>query len=427
MEERIAVIGLGYVGLPLALALAKKFPGTIGFDINYEKCEFLKRGIDIKDEFSHATIKESPLEITNDLIDLKSANFFIVAVPTPIDQYHRPDLNPLISASEMIAKVLPRGAIVVYESTVYPGVTEEICGSTLAKTSGLRQGIDFKLGYSPERINPGDHEHTLEKIVKVVSAEDSEALERVAKVYEAIIEAGIYRAPSIKIAEAAKVVENIQRDVNIALMNELALIFDRCSIRTVDVLATANTKWNFLPFKPGLVGGHCIGVDPFYMIAFAEKLGYHSELILAGRHINHNMGVYVAQRVIKLLTLNGNTPLKNSRVGILGLTFKENVRDLRNTRVADIVMELKQYGIEPLVHDPLIDPYEAKHEYGIDMADWNELSNLDALVLAVMHRHYLEMPQSELLQCLRSDGILIDVKSVLNPAELSPQITYWSL
>lgn len=427
MEERIAVIGLGYVGLPLALALAKKFPGTIGFDINYERCEYLKRGIDIKGEFSRATIKESPLEITNDLIDLQSANFFIVAVPTPIDQYNRPDLNPLISASEIVAKVLQPGAIVVYESTVYPGVTEEICGPILAKASGLQQGIDFKLAYSPERINPGDRERTLEKIVKVVSAEDSEALARVARVYESIIDAGIYRAPSIKIAEAAKVVENIQRDVNIALMNELALIFDRCGIRTADVLATANTKWNFLPFKPGLVGGHCIGVDPFYMTSFAEKLGYRSELILAGRHINDGMGTYIAQRLIKLLTLNKNTPLKNSRVGILGLTFKEDVRDLRNTRVVDIVMELKQYGIEPLVHDPLIDPYDAKREYAIDLAPWDELYDLDAVVLAVTHRHYLEMPKSELLKCLRSDGIVMDVKSALNRAKLSPQLTYWSL
>jgi UDP-N-acetyl-D-galactosamine dehydrogenase len=427
MEERIAVIGLGYVGLPLALALAKKFPGTIGFDINYERCEYLKRGIDIKGEFSRATIKESPLEITNDLIDLKSANFFIVAVPTPIDQYNRPDLNPLVSASEIVAKVLKPGAIVVYESTVYPGVTEEICGPILAKASGLQQGIDFKLAYSPERINPGDRERTLEKIVKVVSAEDSEALARVARVYESIIDAGIYRAPSIKIAEAAKVVENIQRDVNIALMNELALIFDRCGIRTADVLATASTKWNFLPFKPGLVGGHCIGVDPFYMTSFAEKLGYRSELILAGRHINDDMGTYVAQRLIKLLTLNKNKPIKNSRVGILGLTFKEDVRDLRNTRVVDIVMELKQYGIEPLVHDPLIDPYDAKREYALELAQWDELYDLDALVLAVMHRHYLEMPKSELLKCLRSDGIVMDVKSAFNPAELPPQLTYWSL
>ena len=427
MREQIAVIGLGYVGLPLSLALAKKFPGTLGFDIDLNKVEALKQGIDKTGEIQSEDLKASNLKITSNLTDLKSANFFVVTAPTPIDQNRRPDLNLLMGASQLVGKVLQPGAVVVYESTVYPGITEEICGPILAQVSGLRQGIDFKLGYSPERINPGDREHTLEKIVKVVSAEDDKTLERVARVYEAIIEAGIYRAPSIKTAEAAKVIENIQRDLNIALMNELALIFDRINLRTADVLACASTKWNFLPFQPGLVGGHCIGVDPYYLTAIAEKLGYHSEVILAGRRINDGMGAYLAQRLIKLLATLGDMPLKAARVGILGLTFKENVRDLRNSRVPDIVMELKQFGIEPLVHDPLADAGEAKREYGIELVNWKEFFDLDALVLAVMHRHYLEMPTPQLFKCMRSRGILMDVKSALDPAQLPPQITYWSL
>ena len=427
MREQIAVIGLGYVGLPLSLALAKKFPGTLGFDIDLNKVEALKQGIDKTGEIQSEDLKASNLKITSNLTDLKSANFFVVTAPTPIDQNRRPDLNLLMGASQLVGKVLQPGAVVVYESTVYPGITEEICGPILAQVSGLRQGIDFKLGYSPERINPGDREHTLEKIVKVVSAEDPQTLERVARVYEAIIEAGVYRAPSIKTAEAAKVIENIQRDLNIALMNELALIFDRINLRTADVLACASTKWNFLLFKPGLVGGHCIGVDPYYLTAIAEKLGYHSEVILAGRRINDGMGAYLAQRLIKLLATLGDMPLKAARVGILGLTFKENVRDLRNSRVPDIVMELKQFGIEPLVHDPLADAGEAKREYGIELVNWKEFFDLDALVLAVMHRHYLEMPTPQLFKCMRSRGILMDVKSALDPAQLPPQITYWSL
>lgn len=427
MRERIAVIGLGYVGLPLSLALAKKFPGTIGFDIDINKVEALKQGIDRTGEVAPEDLVASTLKISSDLTDLKSATFFIIATPTPIDRHRRPDLNPLISASQLVGKCLQPGSVVVYESTVYPGVTEDICGPILAEVSGLRQSIDFKLGYSPERINPGDREHTLEKILKVVSAEDAETLERVAGVYEAIVQAGVYRAPSIKTAEAAKVIENIQRDLNIALMNELALIFDRLNIRTADVLACANTKWNFLPFKPGLVGGHCIGVDPYYLTAIAEERGYHPEVILAGRRINDGMGVYLAQRLVKLLTTHGNMPLKDSRVGILGLTFKENVSDLRNSRVPDIVMELKQFGIEPLVHDPLADIGVAKREYGVDLAGWQELRDLDALVLAVTHSYYLKIPTLELLSCLRPRGILMDVKSALDPDQIPPQIAYWSL
>lgn len=426
MREKIAVIGLGYVGLPLFLAVAKKFPDTIGFDIDSNKITALKRGIDPSGEVSPEKFKTTVFKITNEPTDFKLATFFVITVPTPIDQNHRPDLTPLISASQMIGKFLKPGDVVVYESTVYPGVTEEICGPVLAQVSGLQQGKDFKLGYSPERINPGDQEHTLEKIVKVVSAEDDETLERVSRVYEAIINAGIYRAGSIKTAEAAKVIENIQRDLNIALMNELALICDKLDLRTADVLATASTKWNFLPFKPGLVGGHCIGVDPYYLTAKAEELGYHPEVILAGRRINDSMGIYLGQRLIKLLAIHGNKPLKKARVGILGLTFKENVRDLRNSRVPELIRELQQFGIEPLVHDPLADEEQARREYGIELNSWHEFSNLDAVVLAVSHRKYLEIPQ-KLLNCLRSGGILMDVKSVFDPAKLPASIIYWSL
>jgi UDP-N-acetyl-D-galactosamine dehydrogenase len=434
-ELAIAVIGLGYVGLPLALAFAEKFPGTIGFDINPQRIDALIQGSDRTGEVAPDILKASSLKITGNATDLNSANFFVITAPTPVDQQCRPDLKPLLNASRLVAQFLQAGAIVVYESTVYPGVTEEICGPLLAEASGLQQGRDFKLGYSPERINPGDREHTLEKIVKVVAAEDTKTLQKVVKVYEAIIPAGVYPAPSIKTAEAAKVIENIQRDLNIALMNEFALIFDKLGIRTADVLATASTKWNFLSFKPGLVGGHCIGVDPYYLTAKAEELGYRPEVILAGRRINDGMGAYLAQRLIKLLATHGETPLKNSRVGILGLTFKENVRDLRNSRVPDIVRELKQFGIRPLVHDPLADRAEALQEYGIQLNDWSEFVDLDALILTVIHRQYLEIPLPQLLGCLRKtksepqglQGIFMDVKSALDPAQLPPNITYWSL
>ncbi len=427
MSKQIAVIGLGYVGLPLLLAFAKKFPGTIGFDIDLNKVELLQQGIDPHGGKPIEDFNTTVVTITGEPTDLASANFFIVTAPTPIDQNHRPDLKPLISASQIIGKFLQAGSVIVYESTVYPGVTEEICGPVLAQVSGLRQGIDFKLAYSPERINPGDPEHTLLKIVKVVSAEDPETLEQVASVYETIIDAGIYRSPSIKVAEAAKVIENIQRDLNIALMNELALIFDKLNIRTADVLAAASTKWNFVPFKPGLVGGHCIGVDPYYLTAKAEEVGYHSEVILAGRRINDNMGIYLAQRLIKLLAIHGDKPLKNTRVGILGLTFKENVQDLRNSRVPDIVKELQQFGIDPIVHDPIADPEIARREYSIELTDWNEFFELDVIVFAVIHQQYMQIQHNELLNCLRSGGILMDVKSVFTPANLPQDIIYWSL
>ncbi|MBI3832407.1 MAG: nucleotide sugar dehydrogenase [Planctomycetes bacterium] len=424
--ERIAVVGLGYVGLPLALALAKKFKDTVGFDSNAEKIARLKAGDDPTGELSNAELTSSSLKITVDSAALKDRTFIVVCVPTPVDEQKRPDLKPLRSASETIGKALQKGALVVFESTVYPGLTEDICGPILAKASGLQRGKDFKLGYSPERINPGDKEHTLERVTKVVAAEDAEALERVAAVYGAIVPAGVFRAPSIKVAEAAKVIENTQRDLNIALMNELALIFDRLGIRSSDVLATAATKWNFLRFAPGLVGGHCIGVDPYYLTTKAEEVGYHPQVILAGRRINDSMGGFVGQKTVKLLRQAG-AKVDGARVGVLGLTFKENVNDLRNSRVPDIIKELGEFGIEPLVHDPLARPADARHEYDLSLSAWKDLRGLDALILAVPHRAYLEKGVDELVQLLKPGGVLVDVKSALDPAKVKKNIVYWSL
>jgi len=426
MPEKIAIIGLGYVGLPLALAIARKFPGTVGFDLNERKLESLRKGVDQTHEVSRDELASTSLQFTSRPADLAACTFFVVAVPTPIDRQKRPDLTPLILASETVGKVLKRGAVVVYESTVYPGLTEEICGPVLARHSGLKQGVDFKLGYSPERINPGDKEHTLERIVKVVSGEDAQTLERVARMYEAIVPAGVHRAPSIKVAEAAKVIENTQRDLNIALMNELAIIFDRLGLNTQEVLAAAGTKWNFLPFKPGLVGGHCIGVDPYYLTSKAEELGYHPQVILAGRRINDGMGAYIGQRCVKML-MQRNVPIAAVRLGILGLTFKENVPDLRNSRVPDIVTELNAYGIQPQVHDPLASPEDAQHEYGLTLAKWEDLQDLDALIIAVPHRFYQQMPPAKLLGRLRKGGVLVDVKSMLPHGTVDPSISYWSL
>ncbi|HEY9721588.1 MAG TPA: nucleotide sugar dehydrogenase [Oscillatoriaceae cyanobacterium] len=425
MAERIAVIGLGYVGLPVALAFAKAFPGTIGFDVNVPKIEALKRGLDVTGEISEEELNSSSLEITADPEVLKRATFFVVAVPTPIDKNNRPDLTPVVKASETVGKALKAGDVVVYESTVYPGVTEEICGPILCRVSGLSRD-EFRLGYSPERINPGDKEHTLERIVKVVSGEDAETLDRVADAYGAIVKAGVHRAPSIKVAEAAKVIENTQRDLNIALMNELALIFDRLGIRTRDVLQAARTKWNFLPFTPGLVGGHCIGVDPYYLTTKAEELGYHPQVILAGRRINDGMGAYVAQRLVKML-IDADRPVKHARVGIFGLTFKENVPDIRNSRVPDIVAELRQFGIEPLVTDPLAEPHETHEEYGLTLTRFEELKDLDAVVFAVSHKDYLSMPPKQLLAGMKPGGVVVDVKSALDPARLPAGTPYWSL
>lgn len=425
MRSRIAVIGLGYVGLPLALAIARQFPNTLGFDISDEKIQDLKQGIDNTGEIQSVELATSSLQVTSDLHDLAGVSFFIVAVPTPIDASNRPDLTALIKASEMVGKVLEPGGIVVYESTVYPGATEEVCGPILAKVSGLQQGIDFHLGYSPERINPGDKEHTLEKVVKIVAGEDLETSERVAAIYGAIVGAGVHHVSSIKVAEMAKVIENTQRDLNIALMNEIALICDLLGIRTNEVLTAANTKWNFLPFTPGLVGGHCIGVDPYYLTNKAEALGYYPEVVLAGRRINDSIGAYLGQRLVKLLAA-AKIPIQGARIGILGLAFKENVTDIRNSRVPDIVVELQQYSITCLVHDPLVDKRTAQEEYGIQLSDWADFSELDAVILAVNHQAFLGIDQ-KLCACVRSDGVVMDVKSMINPATLPPNIHYWSL
>jgi len=425
-NEHIAVVGLGYVGLPVALAFARKYERVVGFDIDESRIDELRQGRDRTEEVDPAALRETRLQFTSDPSALAEATFIVVTVPTPIDRNRQPDLTPLRKASEIIGKHLRRGAVVVYESTVYPGVTEEFCGPILERVSGLKQGVDFKLGYSPERINPGDREHTLEKTVKVVAGQDAETLERVASAYASIVEAGIHRAPSIKVAEAAKVIENTQRDLNIALMNELALIFDRMGIRTRDVLAAARTKWNFLPFVPGLVGGHCIGVDPYYLTAKAESLGYHPQVILAGRRINDGMGAYIAQRLIKLL-IAADIPVKRARVGILGLTFKENVPDIRNSRVPDIVQELRQFGIDPLIHDPRANADEARHEYGLELAPLDRMVNLDAIVLAVAHREYEEIGGSALLRFVHSRGVVVDVKSRLDPASVPSGISYWCL
>jgi len=421
----IGVIGLGYVGLPVALAFAKEFP-TVGFDIDASKVEELGRGIDRNGEIEMSELKNTGLRLSADPQGLAECTFFVVAVPTPVDNENRPDLTPLIKASEIVGKNLRPGAVVVYESTVYPGVTEEIAGPVLAKLSGLKQGKDFKLGYSPERINPGDNEHTLASVTKIVAGEDAATLERVSQVYGAIVRKGIFRASSIKIAEAAKVIENTQRDLNIALMNELAIICDRMDIRTSDVLAAARTKWNFLGFSPGLVGGHCIGVDPYYLTCKAEQLGYQPTVILAGRRINNNMGAYIAQKTVKLLIKHG-FGTKGARVGILGLTFKENITDLRNSRVVDILSELREFGISPLIHDPHGNAKEAKERYGIAITSLEEFHQLDALIVAVAHRAYLEMPREQLLVGLRSGGVLIDVKSAIDPRDIGRGIHYWSL
>ena len=426
MDIRIAVIGLGYVGLPLALTFARKYRETVGFDISATKVEQLREGIDPTAEGLEAELQRTSLTMTSNREDLHGCNFFIVGVPTPVDENHNPDLRPLVSACEIVGPALRKGAIVVFESTVYPGVTEDICGPLLARHSGLRQGVDFKLGYSPERINPGDKEHTLETILKVVSGEDAATLETVAEVYGSIIKAGIYRATSIKVAEAAKVIENTQRDLNIALMNELSIIFDRMGISTREVLDAASTKWNFLRFSPGLVGGHCIGVDPYYLTTKAEQLGYHPQVILAGRRINDGMGVYVAQRMVKLM-VNAGIQMKGARVGILGLTFKENVTDLRNSRVPDIISELRQFGITPLVHDPMVDPHHAQEEYNLQLTGWEELKNLDGILYAVPHREFTKRSPAEIIARMRPDGVLVDVKSVLNRDVIPAGITYWSL
>jgi UDP-N-acetyl-D-glucosamine/UDP-N-acetyl-D-galactosamine dehydrogenase len=426
MSERIAIIGLGYVGLPVAVALARVFPGTIGFDISERRVAALREGIDQTGEITTAELGEAGLTLTTNPADLAGVGFFIVTVPTPIDEQRCPDLEPLRQACRTIARVLRPGCAVVFESTVYPGVTEEVCGPLLGQLSGLQPGVDFGLGYSPERINPGDTTHRLGNVIKVVSASDKKTLARLIKVYGSIVPAGLHCAPSIKVAEAAKVIENTQRDLNIALMNELALILDRLGLRTRDVLAAAQTKWNFLPFTPGLVGGHCIGVDPYYLTAKAETVGYHPQVILAGRRINDGMAAFVAQRLVKLL-IQADLSVRHARVGILGMTFKENVPDLRNSKVADILTELQQYGMAVRIHDAMASAADVEAAFGLAPSPLEAFTDLDAVVLAVPHKAYLKLNPSRLFAMVRPSGALLDVKSVLRPEDAPADRIYWCL
>ncbi len=415
---KIAVVGLGYVGLPLAVEFGKCY-STIGLDLSEEKITSYRNGIDPTNEVSAAELlSATQLSFHTDPKILSTADFIVVAVPTPVDAAHRPDFSYLLSSSKTVGQNLKEGAIVVFESTVYPGATEEICIPEIEKHSGLVWKKDFFVGYSPERINPGDKLRTLTKIVKVVSGDTLDTLEIVARTYETVIKAGVYRASSIKVAEAAKVIENTQRDLNISLMNELAIMFDKIGIDTLEVLEAAGTKWNFLPFRPGLVGGHCIGVDPYYLTYKAETLGYHPQVILAGRRINDGMASFIAQQTVKQLIRNGCS-IREAKVILLGLTFKENCSDLRNSKVADLVRELEEYGCMVFVHDPLASAKEAKHEYGIDLIDWNRLpQNADGIVLAVPHTDYVMQPTSALFSPLKNGGVVIDIKSAVKPAEI---------
>lgn len=412
IPNTISVIGLGYVGLPLAVAFGQK-KRVIGFDINEARIKQLSQHIDETGEADIDELKKADIHFTSTPADLKQANFHIVAVPTPIDTAKQPDLSILFSASEIVGLQLKQGDIVVYESTVYPGATEEECVPILEKFSGLHCGKDFFVGYSPERINPGDKEHTFTKITKVVAGQNPETLDIIAEVYGSVVEAGIHRVSSIKVAEAAKVIENTQRDLNIALINELALIFNEMNIDTTEVLQAAGSKWNFLPFAPGLVGGHCIGVDPYYLTHKADMIGLHPQVILAGRRVNDNMGKYIAEQTIKQLIHLGCS-VKDTRIGILGLTFKENCPDIRNTRAIDIYHELKEYGIGVLMHDPMADNDKAKYEYDIDLCEWQDLQNLDAIVLAVAHDEFLQKNPDEIIKKLSAPKLIIDVRSALD-------------
>ena len=425
-QRKVSVVGLGYVGLPVAVAFGKQ-EQTIGFDINAARVAELKGGHDSTMEVEDADLRATNILFTSDPAALKQADFHIVAVPTPIDNAKRPDMTPVLRASETIGKQLKKGDIVVYESTVYPGATEEDCVPVLERCSGLKCGVDFFVGYSPERINPGDKEHTFTKITKVVSGQTPEVLDIVAKVYESVVVAGVHRAPTIKVAESAKVIENTQRDLNIALMNELALIFQRMGIDTRDVLAAAGTKWNFLKFDPGLVGGHCIGVDPYYLTHKAQIVGYIPEVILAGRSINDNMGRYVAGQAIKLM-IQAGLPVKGGIVTVLGLTFKEDVPDLRNTRVTDIIDELQDYGVEVQVTDPCAHAAEAHEEYGIQLIPTDKLKPAHAVVLAVPHKQYLDAGWAGVVKQLKNGaGVVIDVKAKLDRGSLPANIVHWRL
>ena len=429
-EEKISLVGLGYVGMPIAVAFAKK-ADVIGYDLNEKKIELYKSGIDPTLEVGDEAIKNTSVEFTADETKLKEAKFHIVAVPTPVNDDHTPDLSPVEGASRILGRNLTKGSIVVYESTVYPGVTEDICIPILEKESGLKCGVDFKIGYSPERINPGDKVHRLETIVKIVSGMDEETLDVVAKVYELVVEAGVHRAESIKVAEAAKVIENSQRDINIAFMNELSIIFNKMGIDTKAVLEAAGTKWNFLKFFPGLVGGHCIGVDPYYLTYKAEQIGYHSQVILAGRRINDDMGKYVAENVVKKLIAAGKN-VKDAKVAILGFTFKENCPDTRNTRVIDIMNELAEYGITPVVADPVADADEGKQHYGIEFVDIGTVRDMDAVIIAVGHTEFMGFEMND-IDAMFANGdnctkVLIDVKGVLDRKTYSEAgYQYWRL
>ncbi|NBI71941.1 nucleotide sugar dehydrogenase [Clostridiaceae bacterium] len=428
-EEKISLVGLGYVGMPIAVAFSKQ-ADVIGFDINEEKIACYLRGVDPTHEVGDEGIAGCSVEFTADETRLKEAKFHIVAVPTPVREDHTPDLGPVEGASRILGRNLTKGSIVVYESTVYPGVTEEICVPILEKESGLKCGVDFKIGYSPERINPGDKVHRLETIVKIVSGMDRETLEEIAGVYGLVVKAGVHRAGSIRVAEAAKVIENSQRDINIAFMNELSIIFSRMGIDTKAVLEAAGTKWNFLNFRPGLVGGHCIGVDPYYLTYRAEQLGYHSQIILSGRRINDDMGKYVAESLIKSL-IRADIPVKNAGVAVLGFTFKENCPDTRNTKVIDIVKELREYGIEPLIADPQADAAEAERLYGISFVEMEEIRDVDAVILAVSHKEFEKLFPDTLKGFYKKEAarrVLADIKGMLDRERLEEAgYLYWRL
>lgn len=427
-EEAISVIGLGYVGLPLAVEFAKKYD-VIGYDVNEDKLEQYRNGTDVTDEVGDEAVRQTTMQFTSDESDLKKSKFLVVSVPTPINTDKTPNLKPVISASETAGRNLTKGAIVVYESTVYPGTTEEICIPILEEASGLKFGEDFKVGYSPERINPGDRENTLTQIVKVVSGSDAEALQEISAIYSSIIEAGVHEAESIKVAEASKVIENSQRDINIAFMNELSMVFNKMDINTNAVLEAAGTKWNFLKFTPGLVGGHCIGVDPYYFTYKAEQLGYHSQIILSGRKVNDDMGKYIASNVIKQMIKAGQQ-VGDARVAILGLTFKENVSDVRNTKVTDIIDELEDYGVEVLVHDPVAVPEAVKRDLDIELVGDADLTDLDCVVLTVPHKEYLaDFDLDRLSGLFRNDQrVIVDVKGILDRNECEGKgYHYWSL
>ena len=428
-KEKLSLVGLGYVGMPIAVAFARKIK-VVGFDLNAAKIDLYKSGVDPTNEVGDDVIKNTTVEFTADPTKLREAKFHIVAVPTPVNDDHTPDLTPVEGASRILGQNLTKGSIVVFESTVYPGVTEDICVPILEKESGLKCGVDFKIGYSPERINPGDKVHRLETITKIVSGMDEETLNEVAHIYELVVEAGVYRAESIKVAEAAKVIENSQRDINIAFMNELSIIFNKMGIDTKSVLSAAGTKWNFLKFQPGLVGGHCIGVDPYYLTYKAEQLGYHSQIILSGRRINDDMGKYVAENLVKNL-IKADIPVKSAKVAILGFTFKENCPDTGNTKVIDIYKELQEYGITPMVVDPAADAAEAKRLYGITFNTMEDIKEMDAVIVAVSHKQFLTLDKekiSSLYSKAHAKKVLVDIKGIFDRKEYSTEdYIYWRL